>query len=706
MKKGLALLLALNIGFGGSAWGAEVGAMESLFMEVPQVISASLREESTNETPVVVNVVTKEQIRRMGAKTLNDLLGFIPGFMPMPDADEANFGVRGIYGSTQQTALVMRDGHSLHHLYLHAADPGHNISLVGVERVEIMRGPGGSLYGNIAQTAVINLISEKGGDLNGMTVDVGGGNYGQRQVDVTYGKESDDGDFMAYAHFYKTGGEVRDMPAEQDLNTPANARAGQVVLGGINVDTARDVGFRNKVKDFTFVVMNSYSGAQSARSSTGTRGALIYPLEFDGFRGFKPGLALTRTNLYSDYDKRFDNGATLKVRLSLDDMTIAAHHVNWTGGQSVASSVQTSFDVDERVWGFKSHLTAPLRFRDRDGDVLFGVQAIHHEVYNVDPLMKYRNDTGALSLEAPWLPAGSEYSYASFFQVKQRLSEKLLMNAGARYDYFLRIKRPGDLERKEIKQVSPRTALIFDPIQSVNMKFSYTRSFKDASYWYRNNTASGFFASSGELQPELVDTYQVSVSHIAWQRLVNRAGYFYNKIRDAVVSTGSGPSTVYRNSGDVTIDGLEYETEYKRSRAQVRANYTYTRLIKATSPAYPQANGAIKYWPSHMGSAILDVKPLASQDLWVEGAMRYLGRQQSPTANLAGAYMVDTGLEIGGFALFNAKVTWDNIFRPGLGVGLKVENLMDKDYRLSGGNLAIPFEQPGRWWFLDVSYKF
>jgi outer membrane receptor for ferrienterochelin and colicins len=696
VRKWIGLSLSFLTSLPPSRAFAAGGAEESLFLDMPSVVSASLREESINEAPVAMNVFTKEMIRRSGAKTLNDIVAFVPGFLPMQDADEANFGVRGIYGTTQQKTLIMRDGHPLPHMYLHAADPGHNISLAGIERVEIMRGPGGSLYGDMAQTGVINLISERGADVAGTVVSAGAGNFGQRQLDAVTGKKSDGLDILAYAHLYAADGEVRSLPASADFNPPASARAGEVVIGGITVPVARDLGIRVGSGNFILTLMNAYAGYQSVRSNVGARGAIIYPLPYQGFKGADPGLTLSRTNAVVDFDRKL-SWADLNLNASLDDTTISANHLNATAGVFQ----HFNFDVDERRWGFKGHLDIPVSPGAREGSVLAGAQMIYHDVYNVDPYTSYNAVTDSLSVTPRRLPTGHETYWAGFTQYKQRMNGRFLINAGARYDHLIR--RNG----KKIDKLSPRLALILDPARDVNVKLSYTRAFKDAAYWNRNNTVDGYSSVRGvELLPETLDSYQVSGSHMAWQRLVNRLTYFYNNVSDIVYVNTSVTPTVSNNAGKINVDGLEYELEYKLPRFEARANYTFTRLISAHLFANAQ-RGNIVNWPMHMGSAALDVKPLNGADLWLHAAGRYIGGHLSPTGNSTTRTYSndDPNARLGGVALVDVKATWDRLIWESMGISVKVENVFDRQYRLAG-DLNVHVEQPGRWYFIETTFKF
>lgn len=113
-----------------------------------------------------------------GARNLLELLTLsVPSMTRAGDQNELNVAMRGIYGSSQQKILILLDGHRLNSRAYSSANPDFSIGLDKLKRIEVLRGPGSSIYGNVALTAVINLVLRD--DLNGAQALVGFGDYGQ-----------------------------------------------------------------------------------------------------------------------------------------------------------------------------------------------------------------------------------------------------------------------------------------------------------------------------------------------------------------------------------------------------------------------------------------------------------------------------------------------------------------------------------------------
>ena len=136
-------------------------------MELPvlTVVTASKREQKTTEAPAQATVVTADDIRAYGYRTLADILRSVPGFYVTNDRSYGYVGVRGFSrpGDFGGRVLLLLDGHRMNDsIYDTAAVLNDFIVDVDlIERVEIIRGPGSALYGNNAFFAVVNVFTKR-----------------------------------------------------------------------------------------------------------------------------------------------------------------------------------------------------------------------------------------------------------------------------------------------------------------------------------------------------------------------------------------------------------------------------------------------------------------------------------------------------------------------------------------------------------------
>jgi outer membrane cobalamin receptor len=123
---------------------------------------ASTSASTVRSSPALVSVMTRDDIRRLGARDLMDVLHLIPGITFGADV-QGSIGIlfRGMWGQ-EGKVLVLWDGFEINEtLYLTAPVENH-FPLQSIERVEVIRGPGSALYGGFAELAVINIVTRNG----------------------------------------------------------------------------------------------------------------------------------------------------------------------------------------------------------------------------------------------------------------------------------------------------------------------------------------------------------------------------------------------------------------------------------------------------------------------------------------------------------------------------------------------------------------
>lgn len=154
---------------------------------------ASRTPLTERESPGIVSVVTRQEILDSGARDLIDVLRLIPGFQFAADYNGTiGVGVRGLWG-LEGKVLFMLDGQSLSDLYYNSVLFGDRFPLDQISRIEIIRGPGSAIYGNQAEYAVVNIITQTGEEMGGGQAKVTYGHFAastaRTQVSLAYGKK-------------------------------------------------------------------------------------------------------------------------------------------------------------------------------------------------------------------------------------------------------------------------------------------------------------------------------------------------------------------------------------------------------------------------------------------------------------------------------------------------------------------------------------
>jgi len=161
------------------ARAAELSPEALLFMEVPVVVTASLKEQPVSEAPAAVTVISAEEIRQSGALTVPDVLRMVSGVDVVSiSARDQQVGIRGFAGPVHNKVLVMVDGRTVYtdfvgDVYWQALPVG----MEEIERIEVIKSPISSLYGANAFSGVINIITREPGRIDGTESYLTAGNH-------------------------------------------------------------------------------------------------------------------------------------------------------------------------------------------------------------------------------------------------------------------------------------------------------------------------------------------------------------------------------------------------------------------------------------------------------------------------------------------------------------------------------------------------
>jgi iron complex outermembrane recepter protein len=157
-----------------------------------KVTTASKEPEKVWRTPAAIYVITQEDIRRSGATSIPEILRLAPGVeVSRTDSDHWAVGVRGFGGQFSKSLLVLIDGRSIYTpLFAGVYWQLQDTLLEDIERIEVIRGPGGTIWGANAVNGVINIITKNSRDTHGDLASASGGNVDQGIAAARYGGEA------------------------------------------------------------------------------------------------------------------------------------------------------------------------------------------------------------------------------------------------------------------------------------------------------------------------------------------------------------------------------------------------------------------------------------------------------------------------------------------------------------------------------------
>jgi iron complex outermembrane receptor protein len=174
-----------------------------------EVTSVSKEPETLWTTAAAVYVLTADEIRRSGVTSVVDALRLVPGVnLGRDNANSYSVGVRGFENIFSKGLLVLIDGRSVYTtLFAGVYWDVTSIPLEEIDRIEVIRGPGGTVWGANAVNGVINIITRNSQETKGGYVSVGGGNVDQGRAAAAYSGTRGNLSARLYGQWFTTGPE-------------------------------------------------------------------------------------------------------------------------------------------------------------------------------------------------------------------------------------------------------------------------------------------------------------------------------------------------------------------------------------------------------------------------------------------------------------------------------------------------------------------
>jgi iron complex outermembrane receptor protein len=517
-------------------------------LPIDSVFSASMYVQKVTEAPSSVTIITADEIRRFGHRTLADVLRTVRGFYVTYDRNYSYLGVRGFSrpGDYNARVLLQVDGHRLNDGVFGSALIGTEFPLDVdlIERIEIIRGPSSALYGTSAFFAVINVITKRGGD-HGLDASATLGSFDAYEGRGTYSRRFAAGpELLVSATGYQSDGQSALFYPEFDDPATNNGIAEHA-----DADQFAKLFARMSAGNLTFQALYGTRDKAIPTASFGTvfddpRSRTIETLGF----------------LDLQYTRKLRAQWELASRLSYDRYGYDGDYVFGSEEESRASRVINKDFARGNSWGAEAKASRRVARIQR---VALGAEYrdnFRQDQYNydLDPFFQYLDDRR------------QSQNWALYAQDEIALHPKLLLNLGVRHDRY----------ESFGGTTNPRLALIYYPRKSTTLKVLYGEAFRAPNayelYWWQSDVAK---ANPG-LRPETNQTGEVVVEHYLDSRFRVAATSFYYHIND-LITQQTDPADgllVYNNIDEITARGLELEAEAKwPSGPQGRVSYTLQR---------------------------------------------------------------------------------------------------------------------------------
>jgi iron complex outermembrane receptor protein len=236
VKKTNKLLVPLAVSmalYGANVGAEEVGAEEEDLSNVV-VVTAQKRTERITEVPIAISVFPAESIDQTGIQELRELGDFIPNMTVTQGTDfNSRIIIRGVGAASRNIGFDSRVGVYLDGVYL-GQGPSVNQDLVDLERVEVLRGPQGTLFGKNTVAGAVSLVSKKpSGEFEGQaTINVGNFNAVEAKIGVDFAISDTVAAKIAFSSRTRDG-YVKNIYQEGQLPTTLNSVVGADPANGI-----------------------------------------------------------------------------------------------------------------------------------------------------------------------------------------------------------------------------------------------------------------------------------------------------------------------------------------------------------------------------------------------------------------------------------------------------------------------------------------
>lgn len=558
------------------------------------ITTASQQEETLDEAPVPVTLITEEMIKVSGAKNLAELLTlYVPG-ISLVEGDEMNVSMHGVYSTSQEKILIMLNGHRLNSRATNSEAPDYRTSLNKIKQIEVLRGPASSLYGNVALTAVVNIVTKSGKEVNGAKLSVGVGNNNTYQADVTLGRGGLEWDIMAWASIYTSKGEKRNIDINDDEFWGKIERPGYLYIGGYNHKPSYDLGCTFKWNNLSFLLNTQYSKKVTSYNT------VYYPglFSYDRYRlidGVKPGRSRHATHAEISYEKVwkqwssrlvafFDMENSVFYDVSGDSILPEDRLMPSIGDDEIISGLNINaleygvYQVQlwsDYTYGITATTNYGFHINKYPATLLIGTQFENYSMQDNSFMIGDHFDRIIMtySKKNSALQSGNEINLSGFAQLKTNLSDYFIFNGGFRYDYKKRY------DNRILNAFSPRISLIYKVNDDMNLKASYAHSFVDAPYFYRASTIATYSGGS-KLDAENMDAFQLDYTGtIRRWNLDYEVNLYYNRLNNLIYYDSEKMEDMYSNAGELNLMGVEGVLSYKSSSSMAYMKISYQHVL-------------------------------------------------------------------------------------------------------------------------------
>jgi len=533
---------------------------------------ATGRKQTVSQAPAVASIVSAKAIREMGARDIDEVLETIPGLHVSYAAGGYNpiYQIRGISSDFNPQVLMLINGIPITNIFSgNRSQAWAGMPVENVSRIEVIRGPGSALYGADAFAGTINIITKNHTEIDGIEMGASAGSFDEYRGWLQHSGSFAGWDTAFSAQVLKTHGQHEKIDADFQsgldafFGTTASLTPGSVNLGKQSLDTRIDIS-----KD-EWQIRLGYQGRRDGETGAGLFSALDSAGEADADR-YNADISYLNTNLVENWELEAQYSFFNTVTKS--DLVLLPSGTN-TGAGVFPNGVIAEPDVYER----HNRLDLSAFYTGiNNHDIRVGAGFHHQDQYKIEekknfttilvpmvgPVLMPLGSVVDVTNTTPFNQEKTRKIYYGFVQDAWDFAPDWTLTAGLRYDHY------SDFG----STVNPRLALVWQTSYRLTSKLLYGRSFRAPSFAEQFNINNPVAVGNPDLDPEVIDTYEIAFDYAASEDLRIGFNAFYYEMQDIIRFN----PTRANNTGEQTGHGVELEVKWKATRhLSINGNYAY-----------------------------------------------------------------------------------------------------------------------------------
>lgn len=535
---------------------------DSVFGDI--VVTSQRIEQRLQDVPVSVTAITADEIRTRQVLNPTDVARLVPN-VKLDGVSGGSAGLKayirgggvtdgGFIMSESEVALYVNDVYN-------ARMQGAMLDFAEVERIEVLRGPQGVLYGRNASAGAINIITRQPSDTLTGNIQVGYGTWNERRIKGYLSAPlSADGKWAVSAN-----GIVRARDGGRQYNATLNRKVGSEDFAGGQIDLA----YKGDVIKgrLNLYYLDLSSDGQWSVNTIPTAGGKMAPLS-GSYR-----TVLSPTPSYTTVKQK---GGSLHLSADYPGGTLTSitgySELNDTWGQDFSGGVYpamigekgttplTLFNrtSDSRQWQFSQELQAAGSIGDKFLDYVLGIYFFHETGHQIV-------DSTVFFFPSRTVFNADTDAWAAYGQLTLHATDKIELVAGGRYtleDKSLNATVGGvpALSRDQYTKFTPKFGINYKPNSDLLLYASYSVGFRAGGY---NGLAATAAQLAAAFKPQTTKAYEVGIKADIGRTLRGSLSAFINDISNRQESVNLGGGAFLIENYDLTLKGVEAELAWR-----------------------------------------------------------------------------------------------------------------------------------------------